>query len=163
DPMGGASRPFWTPIAERYRLNLDVVSPMIEPTFAFMTVATADKMRLDCSSPYARASLLGLQDRFDAAFGNDPVRARRALPPRGGTTDTQGIILNLLAAEIAARTGRDPAEHYRTLEEQFGRPVYERMDAPASPTQKAVLSKLSPELVAATELAGERITAKLTH
>jgi phosphoglucomutase len=79
------------------------------------------------------------------------------------TTDKDGIILDLLAAEIAARTGRDPAEHYRTLEEHFGRPVYERMDAPASPAQKAVLSKLSPELVAATELAGERITAKLTH
>ena len=71
-------------------------------------------------------------------------------------------ILDLLAAEITAVTGRDPGEHYRALEEQFGRPVYERMDAPASPAQKAVLSKLSPELVAPTELAGERITAKLT-
>src|SRR5262249_59653665 len=73
------------------------------------------------------------------------------------------LIPSLLAAEIAATTGRDPGEHYRALEEQFGHPVYERMDAPASPKQKAVLSKLSPELVAATELAGEPIVAKLTH
>jgi phosphoglucomutase len=79
------------------------------------------------------------------------------------TTDKDGIILDLLAAEITATTGRDPAEHYRTLEEQFGRPVYERMDAPANPAQKQVLQYLSPELVTANELAGEPIIAKLTH
>ena len=79
------------------------------------------------------------------------------------TTDKDGILLALLAAEITACTGRDPAEHYRDLEELFGSPVYERMDAPASPAQKAVLSALSPDLVAATELAGEPIVAKLTR
>ncbi len=252
DPMGGASLPFWAPIAEMYRLNLEVVNPYVDPTFAFMTVDKDGAIRMDCSSPYAMASLIGLKDRFDIAFGNDPDSDRHGIVTRSGglmnpnhylavaisylfqhrpgwradaavgktlvssamidrvaasigrrlaevpvgfkwfvdglldgsygfggeesagasflrmdssvwTTDKDGIILDLLAAEIAARTGRDPAEHYRTLEEHFGRPVYERMDAPASPAQKAVLSKLSPELVAATELAGERITAKLTH
>ncbi len=79
------------------------------------------------------------------------------------TTDKDGIILALLAAEITARTGRDPAEQYRMLEEQLGSPVYERMDAPADPAQKAVLSELSPDLIVATELAGERIVAKLTR
>ena len=79
------------------------------------------------------------------------------------TTDKDGIILDLLAAEITAKTGRDPAQHYAELESMFGQPVYERMDAPASPAQKAVLQNLSPEMVAATELAGEAITAKLTH
>ena len=78
------------------------------------------------------------------------------------TTDKDGIILNLLAAEITARTGRDPAEHYRDLEARFGSPVYERIDAPATPEEKAVLKNLSPEMVTATELAGEAITAKLT-
>jgi phosphoglucomutase len=79
------------------------------------------------------------------------------------TTDKDGIILDLLAAEITAKTGRDPGEHYRALEEQFGQPVYERMDAPASAAQKAVLSTLAPEQVAATRLAGEPILAKLTR
>jgi len=86
-----------------------------------------------------------------------PVPRRR--PICAWTTDKDGIILDLRAGQITARTGRDPAEHYRTLEEQFGRPLYKRMDAPASPAQKAVLSRLSPELAVATELAGERITA----
>ena len=79
------------------------------------------------------------------------------------TTDKDGLIMDLLAAEITATTGRDPAEHYLGLEELFGRPVYERMDVPATPAQKAVLSKLRPDMVAATELAGEPIVAKLTH
>jgi phosphoglucomutase len=252
DPMGGASLPFWGPIAETYRLDLEVVNPNIDPTFAFMTVDKDGKIRMDCSSPYAMASLIGLKDRFDIAFGNDPDSDRHGIVTRssglmnpnhylavavsylfqhrpgwrpdaavgktlvssalidrvaasigrrlaevpvgfkwfvdglldgsfgfGGeesagasflrtdgtawATDKDGIILNLLAAEITATTGRDPGEHYRALEEQLGRPVYERMDAPASPAQKAVLSKLSPELVTATELAGERIVAKLTR
>jgi phosphoglucomutase len=229
DPMGGASLPFWAPIAEK-----------------------DGKIRMDCSSPYAMASLIGLKDRFDVAFGNDPDSDRHGIVTRsaglmnsnhylavaisylfqhrphwrsdaavgktlvssamidrvaaslgrrlsevpvgfkwfvdglldgsygfGGeesagasflrmdgsvwTTDKDGIILDLLAAEITAKTGRDPGEHYRALEERFGRPVYERMDAPASPAQKAVLSNLSPELVTATELAGEPIVAKLTR
>jgi phosphoglucomutase len=79
------------------------------------------------------------------------------------TTDKDGVIMDLLAAEIMAATGRDPGEHYKLLEEQFGRSVYERMDVPATPEQKAVLSNLSPEMVEADKLAGDRITAKLTR
>jgi phosphoglucomutase len=252
DPMGGASLPYWLPIAERYKLNLDIVNPAIDPTFGFMTVDKDGKIRMDCSSPYAMASLIGLKDRYDIAFGNDPDSDRHGIvTPSSGlmnpnhylavavsylfqnrsnwradaavgktlvssamidrvaaslqrrlaevpvgfkwfvnglldgsygfggeesagasflrrdgtawTTDKDGIILDLLAAEITAVTGRDPGEHYRTLEQQFGQPVYERIDAVANPRQKAVLSNLSPELVAATSLAGEPITAKLTH
>jgi phosphoglucomutase len=252
DPMGGASLPFWQPIAETYRLEMEVVNPAIDPTFAFMTVDKDGKIRMDCSSPYAMASLIGLKDRFDVAFGNDPDSDRHGIVARssgllnpnhylavavaylfqhrpgwrpdaaigktlvsssmidrvaaslgrrlaevpvgfkwfvdglidgsygfGGeesagasflrrdgtvwTTDKDGIILDLLAAEITAKTGRDPGEHYRALEEQFGQPVYERMDAPASAAQKAVLSTLAPEQVAATTLAGEPILAKLTR
>jgi phosphoglucomutase len=85
---------------------------------------------------------------------------------RDGTawsTDKDGIILDLLAAEITAKTGRDPGQHYRDLEAKFGSPVYERIDAPATPEQKSVLSNLSPEQVTASELAGEAITSKLTQ
>ena len=252
DPMGGASLPFWAPIAATYRLDLEVVNPAIDPTFAFMTLDKDGKIRMDCSSPYAMAGLIDLKDRFDVAFGNDPDSDRHGIVTRsaglmnpnhylavaiaylfqhrpgwradaavgktlvssamidrvaaslgrrlaevpvgfkwfvdglvdgsygfGGeesagasflrtdgtvwTTDKDGIILDLLAAEMTAVTGRDPGEHYRALEEQFGRPVYERMDAPASPAQKAVLSSLSPDQVTATELAGEPIAAKLTR
>ncbi|MGI9188571.1 MAG: phosphoglucomutase (alpha-D-glucose-1,6-bisphosphate-dependent) [Longimicrobiaceae bacterium] len=79
------------------------------------------------------------------------------------TTDKDGILLDLLACEITARTGRDPAEHYQELEERFGSPVYERIDAPATPEQKAALKALSPDTVTADELAGEPITGKLTR
>jgi phosphoglucomutase len=79
------------------------------------------------------------------------------------TTDKDGILLDLLAAEITAKTGRDPSEHYRTLEERYGSPVYERVDAPVSPEGKKKLAALSPESVRATELAGEPIDAKLTR
>lgn len=252
DPMGGAAVRFWEPIAECYGLTLDVVNQRIDPTFAFMTADKDGKIRMDCSSPYAMASLIGLKDRFDIAFGNDPDVDRHGIVTQSGglmnpnhylavaisylfqhrpgwrpdaavgktlvsssmidrvagqlgrrlaevpvgfkwfvdglvdgsygfggeesagasflrmdgtvwTTDKDGIILDLLAAEMTATTQRDPAEHYRALEQQFGNPVYERMDAPATPAQKAVLSTLSAEKVAATELAGEPIIAKLTH
>ncbi len=252
DPMGGAALGFWAPIAETYKLNLQVVNPVIDPTFAFMTVDKDGKIRMDCSSPYAMAGLIGLKDRFDIAFGNDPDSDRHGIvTPSTGlmnpnhylataiqylfqhrpawradaaigktlvsssmidrvaellgrrlaevpvgfkwfvdglldgsfgfggeesagasflrtngtvwTTDKDGLILGLLAAEITAVTGQDPAQHYHALEERFGSPLYERMDAPASPAQKAVLSNLSPELVAASELAGEPIIAKLTR
>ncbi len=252
DPMGGASLAFWEPIAERYNLKLQVVNPAVDPTFGFMTVDKDGKIRMDCSSPYAMASLIDLKDRFDIAFGNDPDADRHGIVARsaglmnpnhylataiwylfqnrpnwradaavgktlvsssmidrvaahlgrrlaevpvgfkwfvdglldgsfgfGGeesagasflrmngsvwTTDKDGIIMDLLAAEITAVTGKDPAEHYRALEEQFGSPVYQRMDAPASTAQKKVLSNLSPDQVTATELAGEPITAKLTR
>ncbi len=252
DPMGGASLDYWAPIAELYGLDIDVVNPVVDPTFGFMTVDKDGKIRMDCSSPYAMAGLIGLKDRFDVAFGNDPDSDRHGIVTRssgllnpnhylavciwylfqhrpgwrvdaaigktlvsssmidrvaahlgrrlaevpvgfkyfvnglvdgsygfGGeesagasflrregavwTTDKDGIILNLLAAEITAVTGKDPGEHYRELEERFGSPVYERMDAAANRRQKAVLSNLSPEMVAATALAGEPITARLTR
>ena len=252
DPMGGAGIDYWDPIAERYKLNLTVVNRRIDPTFSFMTVDKDGKIRMDCSSPYAMASLITLKNDFDIAFGNDPDFDRHGIVTRsaglmnpnhylavaihylfqnrpgwrqdaavgktlvsssiidriaaslgrelkevpvgfkwfvdglldgsygfGGeesagasflrqdgsvwTTDKDGIILNLLAAEITAVTGKDPAQHYQALTEQFGNPVYSRMEAPANNPQKAVLKNLSPDLVTATELAGEAITAKLTH
>jgi phosphoglucomutase len=252
DPLGGASVAFWAPIAERYKLDLNVVNPYVDPTFSFMTLDHDGKIRMDCSSPYAMASLIKLKDKFDIAFGNDPdvdrhgivtpsaglmnpnhylavaiwylyqnrpgwpkdaaigktlvsssmidrvaahLQRRLAEVPVGfkwfvdglldgsfgfggeesagasflrhngtvWTTDKDGILLALLAAEITAVTGRDPGQHYRALEAQFGQPAYERMDAPASPEQKAVLNDLAPELVEAAELAGEKIEAKLTR
>jgi phosphoglucomutase len=252
DPMGGAGYAYWEPIAEKYGLDITVVNPYVDATFRFMTVDKDGKIRMDCSSPYAMASLIGLKDKFDIAFGNDPDFDRHGIVSKSGgllnpnhylavaidylfrnregwsadaavgktlvsssmidrvagnlgrklaevpvgfkwfvnglvdgsygfggeesagasflrkdgtvwTTDKDGIILNLLAAEMTAKTGEDPAAHYRGLEEQFGSPVYERMDAPASPDQKAALSGLSAEQVTATEMAGEAITAKLTH
>ncbi len=252
DPMGGASLAYWAPIAERFGLDIEVVNPVVDPTFGFMTVDKDGKIRMDCSSPQAMASLIGLKDRFDVAWGNDPDSDRHGIVvPSAGllnpnhylavaiwylfqnrpgwrkdaavgktlvsssmidrvaahlgrrlaevpvgfkwfvdglvdgsygfggeesagasflrrdgsawTTDKDGILLDLLAAEITARTGKDPGEHYRHLESLFGSPLYERMDAPANRSQKAVLSDLSPEMVTATELAGEPITAKLTR
>ncbi len=252
DPMGGASLPLWAPIAERYGLDLEIVNKWVDPTFGFMTVDRDGKIRMDCSSPYAMASLIGLKDRFDVAFGNDSDSDRHGIVTRsvglmnpnhylavaiwylyqhrpgwrpdaavgktlvsssmidrvaaylgrrlaevpvgfkwfvdglvdgsfgfGGeesagasflrtngtvwTTDKDGIIMDLLAAEITAVTGKDPGVHYQALAAKFGAPVYERMDAPANARQKSVLASLSPELVTATELAGETITAKLTH
>ncbi|HEV2131786.1 MAG TPA: phosphoglucomutase (alpha-D-glucose-1,6-bisphosphate-dependent) [Longimicrobiaceae bacterium] len=252
DPMGGAGIGYWEPIAEMYGLDLEVVNPRVDPTFSFMTVDRDGKIRMDCSSPWAMASLIELRERFDVAFGNDPDTDRHGIVTRGAgllnpnhylavavwylfqnrpgwradaavgktlvsssmidrvaahlglrlaevpvgfkwfvdglldgsfgfggeesagasflrrdgtvwTTDKDGILLDLLAAEITARTGRDPGEHYRALEEQFGSPLYERMDAPATPAQKKALKGLSPEMVEADELAGERILAKLTR
>ncbi len=252
DPMGGAGVAFWGPIAEMYGLDIEVVNPVVDPTFSFMTVDWDGKIRMDCSSPYAMASLIGLKDRFDIAFGNDTdfdrhgivtpsvglmnpnhylavaiwylFRNRPGWRPDaavgktlvsssmidrvaasmgrtvaevpvgfkwfvdglldgsfgfGGeesagasflrqdgavwTTDKDGFILDLLAAEITAVTGKDPGEHYRDLQRQFGAPVYERIDAPADARQKAVLSGLSPAQVTASELAGEPILAKLTR
>jgi phosphoglucomutase len=252
DPMGGASVAFWQPIAEKYGLNLEVVNPRVDPTFSFMTVDKDGKIRMDCSSPYAMASLIVLKDQFDIAFGNDSDSDRHGIVTpsvglmnpnhylavaiwylfqhRSGwrtdaaigktlvsssmidrvaahlgrrlaevpvgfkwfvdglvdgsfgfggeesagasflrhdgtvwTTDKDGIILDLLAAEITAVTGRDPGEHYRKLTEQFGDPVYERADVVATPAQKVALERLSPEMVAAQNLAGEKIVAKLTR
>ncbi len=252
DPLGGASVAFWRPIAEKYRLNIEVVNPHVDPTFAFMTLDHDGQIRMDCSSPYAMAGLIQLKERFDIAFGTDPDSDRHGIVTRssgllnpnhylavaieylfqnrpgwrkdaavgktavsssvidrvaarlgrtlcevpvgfkwfvdglldgsfgfGGeesagasflrqdgtvwTTDKDGLIMGLLAAEITATTGRDPGEHYRALEEQVGHSVYTRMDVPATPAQKAKLGNLSPEMVQAGELAGDQITAKLTR
>jgi phosphoglucomutase len=251
DPLGGASLAYWKPIAELYGLDITVVNPNIDPTFSFMTVDHDGKIRMDCSSPSAMASLVRLKDQFDIAFGNDPDADRHGIvtpsvglmnpnhylavsiryllsqrpkwpvsavvgktlvssclidrvvaslnrtlwevpvgfkwfTPRlfdgsccfGGeesagasflrrdgtvwSTDKDGIILCLLAAEITARTRKDPGKHYQELTAQFGTPYYTRIDAAATPEQKDLLKKLSPEAVTATELAGEPITAKLT-
>jgi phosphoglucomutase len=252
DPMGGAGIAFWDPIAAKYGLNLELVNRRVDPTFAFMTLDHDEKIRMDCSSPYAMASLIRLKDQFDIAFGNDPDYDRHGIVTRsvglmnpnhylataiwylfqnrpgwgrevaigktlvsssmidrvaaylgrslcevpvgfkyfvdglldgsfgfGGeesagasflrkdgtvwTTDKDGILLDLLAAEILAVTGRDPGEHYQNLEMKFGSSVYQRMDAPANPDQKQVLANLTPEMVTAEELAGEKISAKLTR
>jgi phosphoglucomutase len=252
DPMGGAGVYYWNPIAEEYGLDIKIVNKYVDPTFSFMTVDRDGKIRMDCSSPYAMAGLIGLKDKFDIAFGNDPDYDRHGIVTRstgllnpnhylavavwylfrhrpdwskeaavgktlvsssmidrvaahlgrklcevpvgfkwfvdglidgsygfGGeesagasflrkqgtvwTTDKDGIILNLLAAEITATTQRDPGELYKELQNQFGNPVYERIDAPASREQKAVLGKLTPDMIKAKELAGESITSKLTH
>jgi phosphoglucomutase len=252
DPMGGASLGYWDPIASLYGLNIEVVNRVVDPTFAFMTVDHDGKIRMDCSSPYAMASLVGLKDNFDIAFGNDPDSDRHGIvtpsaglmnpnhylavsiwylfqnrpdwPPNaaigktlvssgmidrvgreigrqvlevpvgfkwfvdglldgslgfggeesagasflrrnGGawSTDKDGIIMDLLAAEITARTGKDPSVHYREMAERLGTPYYTRVDAAATPEQKARLKKLSPEDVKASTLAGEPITARLTR
>jgi phosphoglucomutase len=252
DPLGGAALHYWQPIADRYGLDITVTNPAVDPTFRFMTLDHDGQIRMDCSSPYAMAGLIGLKDRFDLAFGNDPdsdrhgivtrsaglmnpnhflaVAARYLLTHRPGwptraavgktvvssaiidrvvaglgrtlvevpvgfkwfaagllngyfgfageesagasflrrdgtawTTDKDGPLLDLLAAEIIARTGADPGEHYRELTAEYGSPLYTRIDAPATPEQKARLRALSPEAVRATELAGEPIAAKLTR
>lgn len=251
DPMGGSGIAFWEPMAEMYGLNIEVVNKRVDPTFSFMTVDKDGKIRMDCSSPYAMASLIKLKDKFDIAFGNDPDYDRHGIVTRGSgllnpnhylavaisylfknrpqwspetaigktlvsssmidrvakevdrtlcevpvgfkwfvdglqngslgfggeesagasflrfngsvwTTDKDGIILNLLAAEITAKTQKDPGDHYKELTEKFGKPVYARIDAPASEPQKAVLKKLSPEQVTAVKLAGDPIVARLT-
>lgn len=252
DPLGGAGLAYWQPIAETYRLQIELVNSEFDPTFRFMTVDKDGKIRMDCSSPYAMASLISLKDRFDIAFGNDPDfdrhgivapsvgllnsnhylavaiwylyqhrpgwrldaavgktlvsssmidRVAAALGRRlaevpvgfkyfvdglvdgsfgfGGeesagasflrmdgtvwTTDKDGFILDLLAAELTAVTGRDPGEHYRDLEGRFGSPAYVRLDAPANAVQKEILKNLSPEQVTAKELAGEPILHRLTR
>ncbi len=251
DPLGGSGVAYWEPIAERYGLDIEVVNPVVDPTFRFMPLDWDGKIRMDCSSPYAMANLIALKDRFDVAFGNDADTDRHGIVTRsaglmnpnhylsvairylfshrpgwkpdaavgktlvssslidrvaaklgrklvevpvgfkwfvsglldgslgfGGeesagaaflrrdgsvwTTDKDGIIMNLLAAEMLARTSRDPAQLYRELIRELGDPAYERIDVPATPEQKAILSKLSPDQVQMTDLAGDRIIAKLT-
>ncbi|MDQ6678937.1 MAG: phosphoglucomutase (alpha-D-glucose-1,6-bisphosphate-dependent) [Acidobacteriota bacterium] len=251
DPMGGAGVAYWDRIAERYAFALDVVNRHLDATFRFMTVDWDGKIRMDCSSPYAMASLIGLKDKYDVAWGSDTDHDRHGIVTRaagllnpnhylavaieylfrnrpgwrvdsgvgktlvssgmidrvtkslgrrlvevpvgfkwfvdglvdgslgfGGeesagasflrrngrvwTTDKDGIIMGLLAAEMMAVTKRDPGDRYLELTREFGAPVYERIDAPANAAQKAVLARLSADQLKATELAGEPITAALT-
>ena len=252
DPLGGSSVHYWDAIADAYGLDIDVVNPVVDPAFSFMTLDWDGKVRMDCSSPHAMAGLIGLKDRYDVAIGLDPDADRHGIvTPSAGlmnpnhylavavwylfesrpgwrpdlgvgktlvsssmidrvaadqgrtlvevpvgfkwfvdgltrgeiafageesagatllrrdgspwTTDKDGIVLGLLAAEITAKTGRDPGELYRQLEDRFGAPAYERIDAPATPAQKAALKALSPDTVEADELAGEPIVAKQTR
>ena len=251
DPLGGASVHYWGRIAERYGLNLTVVSDVVDPSFRFMTVDWDGRIRMDPSSPYAMQRLIGLKDRFDVAVACDTdadrhgvvTRSAGLLPPnhyltaaveylfrhRPGwrpdagvgktvvtsrtidlvtvrlgrhlfdvpvgfkwfgpgllegqlgfageesagasflrldgtvwTTDKDGIVPALLAAEITGRLGHDPGEVYKALTAELGEPVYDRIDAPATPEQKRILAGLAPADIRSTELAGERITAVLT-
>lgn len=252
DPLGGASVGYWSEIAARYDLNLTVVNEQVDPRWAFMTLDWDGKIRMDCSSPYAMASLVANKNKFDIATGNDADADRHGIVtpdaglmnpnhylavaieylfthrpdwPRnaavgktlvsssmidrvaaalgrplvevpvgfkwfvnglvdgsigfGGeesagasflrrngrvwTTDKDGIILALLAAEILAVTGKSPSQLYENLTERYGTPAYSRIDAPATPEQKTKLGKLNPSSVTATTLAGEPILAKTTE
>jgi len=252
DPLGGAAVPYWEPIRTLYNVDITIVNAKVDSTFSFMSVDHDGKIRMDCSSPYAMASLVGLKDQYQIAFANDPDADRHGIVTRssglmnpnhylavaihyllthrplwsaasmvgktlvssslidrvshelgcrlfevpvgfkwfspglfdgsccfGGeesagasflqkdgrvwTTDKDGLILGLLSAEIAARTGKDPGEYYQDITQRHGTPYYTRIDAPATPSQKAALKKLTPEVVTATELAGEPIIAKLTR
>lgn len=251
DPLAGAGIAYWGRIAETYRLNMTVAHDHADPTFRFMSVDWDGKIRMDCSSPYAMASLIALKDKFDIAFACDTDHDRHGVVTRsagllnpnhylavaisylysnrpgwradagvgktmvsssiidrvvadlgrqlievpvgfkwfvdgllsgglgfggeesagasflrreGGvwTTDKDGLILALLAAEMMAHTGKDPGELYRGLTERFGAPAYERIDAPATPEQKAILQSLSPERVQTRELAGDPIQQMLS-
>ena len=252
DPLGGSAVAYWRPLADRYGLNIEVVNPTVDPTFRFMTLDWDGKIRMDCSSPYAMASLIALKNRFDLAFGNDTDTDRHGIVTRDGglmnpnhylavsidylfrhrpgwrpdaavgktivsssiidrvsgsigrrlvevpvgfkwfvpglgdgslgfggeesagaaflrrdgstwVTDKDGIIMDLLAAEMMATTGKNPSELYRQLTGHLGDPVYERIDAPATRAQKALLQTLSPQQVCSQDLAGEPITAMLTE
>jgi phosphoglucomutase len=251
DPLGGASVGYWEAIGARYGVALEVVNPRVDPTFRFMPLDWDGKIRMDPSSSYAMAGLIGLRERFDVAFGTDPDADRHGIVTRSTglmnpnhylaaaiwylfrhrpgwsthaavgktivsssmidrvtarigrrlvevpvgfkyfveglldgslgfageesagasflamdgtvwTTDKDGLILGLLAAEMLARTGRDPAEHYAGLTRELGEPVYERIDAAATPAQKSILSRLSADTLGIAELAGEPVTAVLT-
>ena len=250
DPLGGASLAFWHALSERYGLGIEVVNDEVDPAFSFMPVDWDGRIRMDCSSPYAMATLIALKDRFDVAVANDPDADRHGIVTRTGlmnpnhylaaatfylfthrawwrpgagvgktvvsssiidrvarkigrtlvevpvgfkwfvpglldgslgiggeesagasflrgdgtawSTDKDGIILALLAVEMMACTGRDPSELYADLTAELGAPVYKRVDAPATPHEKAILLGLSPDDVTARELAGDPIEARLT-
>jgi phosphoglucomutase len=251
DPLGGASLAYWQAIAERWKLDLDVVNTVIDPQFAFMTVDHDGKIRMDCSSPYAMAKLVGLRSKYQVAFGNDADADRHGIVVPGvgllnpnhylavairylfgnrpqwpknaavgktlvssaiidrvtsalgrdlrevpvgfkwfvsgledgslgfggeesagasflcmdgsaWSTDKDGIILGLLAAEITARTGKDPGQHYAEITQAHGAPVYTRVDQPATPAEKAKLKQLSPSQVKSSTLAGDPIRSILT-
>ncbi|MGF7051868.1 phosphoglucomutase [Bosea sp. OAE752] len=251
DPLGGAGLDYYQPIIDRYGLKGTIVSKAVDSTFGFMTADWDGKIRMDCSSPYAMASLIGMRDRFDVAFANDTDADRHGIVTRSSglmnpnhylaaasaylfanrpgwradaaigktvvssaiidrvagklgrrlvevpvgfkwfveglisgdfgfageesagasflrkdgtvwTTDKDGLILGLLAAEITAKTGNDPGVLYDKLTAELGKPCYARVDAPATSAQKAVLKNLSPSQITTKELAGEPITAILS-
>ncbi len=250
DPLGGAAVRYWDPIIARYGLQATVVNELVDPTFRFMTADWDGKIRMDCSSAYAMAGLIGNCAQFDLAFANDPDADRHGIVTRAGlmnpnhyltaaieylfthrpgwspqagigktivssssidriaarlerrlvevpvgfkwfvdgltdgslgfggeesagasflrrdgsvwSTDKDGLILGLLAAEMTAVTGQDPAQRYAALTETLGTPAYARIDAPASPAQKKLLKSLRPEQVSADRLAGEPILQRLT-
>jgi phosphoglucomutase len=251
DPLGGAGVHYWQPIIERYDLAATIVSDMVDPTFRFMTVDWDGKIRMDCSSPYAMARLIGMRDRFDVAFANDTDADRHGIVTRSSglmnpnhflaaaisylfahrpewrgnsaigktivssaiidrvakklgrklvetpvgfkwfvdglcdgsfgfageesagasflrrdgsvwTTDKDGIILGLVAAEMTARTGRDPGRLFDDLTRELGVPFYARIDAPATPAQKNLLKALSPEKLGMKDLAGEPVRTAVT-
>jgi phosphoglucomutase len=252
DPLGGAAVHYWQPVIERYRIDATIVNTTVDPTFRFMTVDHDGKIRMDCSSPYAMASLIALRNKFDIAFANDTDADRHGIVCRsaglmkpndylaaaiaylfanrtrwkddsaigktvvssamidrvakqlgrklvevpvgfkwfsaglkdgslgfGGeesagasflrrdgtvwTTDKDGLILGLLAAEITAKTGKDPQEFYRSVTANLGTSHYARIDAPATHEQKSRLAALTPEQWSAKELAGEKITSVLSR
>jgi phosphoglucomutase len=251
DPLGGAAVRYWAPIIERYGLNATLIRDEVDPTFRFMTLDWDGKIRMDCSSPYAMAQLIGMRDKFDVAFANDTDADRHGIVTRsnglmnpnhflaasiaflfehrpqwrkdsaigktivssaiidrvakkigrkvvetpvgfkwfvdglvgGGfgfageesagasflrkdgsvwTTDKDGLIMGLLAAEITARTGRDPSQLFDGLTAELGMPFYARIDAPATPQQKSLFKTLSGEKLAIQQLGGERVAATLT-
>lgn len=252
DPLGGAGVHYWARIAEQYRIDLTVVSDVVDPTFGFMTVDWDGQIRMDPSSPYAMQRLQDMKDRFDIAFACDTDHDRHGIvTPTGGlmppnhylavaidylfthrpawsaeaavgktvvstglidrvaaklgrklyevpvgfkwfsaglldgslgfggeesagasflrrdgtvwTTDKDGLVPALLAAEMTARSGRDPAQLYAELVKTLGEPVAERVEAPATPLQKAQLAALTPSGISARELAGDMITTVLSH
>ena len=252
DPLGGASHAYWQPINEIYGLDVTIVNKKVDPTFSFMTVDHDGKIRMDCSSPYAMASLIHLKDQYQLAFGNDTDCDRHGIiTPTAGlmnpnhylavaidyllksrnawaktlavgktlvsssmidfvvkhharrlaempvgfkwfaphlfdgsycfggeesagasflktngtvwTTDKDGFILDLLAAEILAATGKDPGIHYQELTQKFGSPLYTRIDKAVSPEMKSNLLKITPDSISTTTLAGDPITSKITN
>jgi phosphoglucomutase len=251
DPLGGAAVHFWQPIVDRYGIKATIVNELVDPTFRFMTADWDGKIRMDCSSRFAMASLIQMRDRFDVAFANDTDADRHGIVTRSDglmdpnhflataiaylfeqrsqwgkdaaigktivsssiidrvakklnrklvetpvgfkwfvdglgdgsfgfageesagasflrrsgsvwTTDKDGIILGLLAAEILARTGRDPSQLFKELTSELGVPFYERTDVPATAQQKNALKAVSPEQLNIKELAGERVLATRT-
>jgi phosphoglucomutase len=252
DPLGGAAVHYWAPLIEHYGIHATVVNDAVDPTFRFMTADWDGKIRMDCSSPYAMASLIQMRDRFDVAFANDTDADRHGIVTRTGglmnpnhflaaaiaylfehrpqwgsgaaigktivsssiidrvarklnrklvetpvgfkwfveglgsggfgfageesagasflkrdgsvwTTDKDGVVMGLLAAEILGRTGRDPSQLFAALTAELGVPFYERIDVPATQKQKSALKALGPEQLDLRQLAGDAVTAVRTR
>ncbi|NQY37306.1 MAG: alpha-D-glucose phosphate-specific phosphoglucomutase [Alteromonadaceae bacterium] len=251
DPLGGSGIHYWPVIAKKYGINIEIVNPVVDASFAFMPLDKDGKIRMDCSSPYAMAGLIAMKDKFDISVGNDPDFDRHGIVTKTGglmnpnhylavaihylmthrdwpkdckigktlvssslidrvanyidrplaevpvgfkwfvdglhdssyafggeesagasflardgscwTTDKDGFIMALLAAEILAVTGKDPHQHYLALAEKLGEPCYGRVEAVANLKQKSVLTKLSPDVISVDVLAGEKIEQILSH